>query len=114
MGKTADGAIWLNEDRLSAFDFWQFWRNSEDADVARFLALFTELPMDEVERLGNLEGAEINEAKIVLADKPRRCATGRTPRAAPWRRHSRHLPATASARVFRRNSCHATRPSEWA
>ncbi len=69
MGKTADGAIWLNEDRLSAFDFWQFWRNSEDADVARFLALFTELPMDEVERLGNLEGAEINEAKIVLANE---------------------------------------------
>ena len=69
MGKTADGAIWLNDDRLSAFDFWQFWRNSEDADVARFLALFTELPMDEVKRLGNLEGAEINEAKIVLADE---------------------------------------------
>jgi len=69
MGKTADGAIWLNDDRLSAFDFWQFWRNSEDADVARFLALFTELPMDEVKRLGSLEGAEINEAKIVLADE---------------------------------------------
>ena len=69
MGKTADGAIWLNDDRLSAFNFWQFWRNSEDADVARFLALFTELPMDEVKRLGNLEGAEINEAKIVLADE---------------------------------------------
>jgi tyrosyl-tRNA synthetase len=69
MGKTADGAIWLNDDRLSAFDFWQFWRNSEDADVARFLALFTELPMDEIKRLGNLEGAEINEAKIVLADE---------------------------------------------
>ena len=69
MGKTADGAIWLNEDRLSAFDFWQFWRNSEDADVARFLALFTELPMDEVKRLGGLEGAEINEAKIVLANE---------------------------------------------
>ena len=69
MGKTADGAIWLNDDRLSAFDFWQFWRNSEDADVARFLALFTELPMDEVERLGGLEGAEINEAKIVLANE---------------------------------------------
>ena len=69
MGKTADGAIWLNEDRLSAFDFWQFWRNTEDADVARFLALFTEIPMDEVARLGALEGAEINEAKIVLANE---------------------------------------------
>ena len=69
MGKSADGAIWLNEDRLSAFDFWQFWRNTEDADVKRFLALFTELPMNEVERLGMLEGAEINEAKIVLANE---------------------------------------------
>ena len=67
MGKTADGAIWLNEDRLPAFDFWQFWRNTEDADVARFLSLFTELPMDEVARLGALEGVEINEAKIILA-----------------------------------------------
>ena len=69
MGKTADGAIWLNEDRLSTFDFWQFWRNTEDADVARFLALFTELPMDEVARLGALKGAEINEAKIILANE---------------------------------------------
>ena len=69
MGKSADGAIWLNEDRLSAFDFWQFWRNTEDADVKRFLALFTELPMGEVERLGALEGAEINDAKIVLANE---------------------------------------------
>ena len=69
MGKSADGAIWLNEDRLSTFDFWQFWRNTEDADVTRFLALFTELPMDEVARLGVLEGAEINEAKIILANE---------------------------------------------
>ena len=69
MGKTADGAIWLNENRLPAFDFWQFWRNTEDADVARFLALFTELPMDEVNRLSALEGAEINEAKIILANE---------------------------------------------
>ena len=69
MGKTADGAIWLNEDRLPPFDFWQFWRNTEDADVARFLALFTELPMDEVARLGDLEGAEINEAKVILANE---------------------------------------------
>ncbi|MEK9910835.1 MAG: tyrosine--tRNA ligase [Candidatus Puniceispirillum sp.] len=68
MGKSAAGAIWLNEERLSSFDFWQFWRNTEDADVERFLALFTELPMDEVRRLGALEGAEINEAKIILAD----------------------------------------------
>ena len=69
MGKTAGGAIWLNEDRLSAFDFWQFWRNTEDADVGRFLRLFTELPMDEVARLEALEGAEINDAKIILANE---------------------------------------------
>jgi len=68
MGKSASGAIWLNEDRLSSFDFWQFWRNTEDADVERFLALFTELPMDEVRRLGALQGAEINEAKVILAN----------------------------------------------
>ena len=69
MGKTADGAIWLNADRLSPFQFWQFWRNAEDGDVERFLALFTELPMDEVRRLGALEGADINEAKIILANE---------------------------------------------
>ena len=69
MGKTADGAIWLNADRLSPFQFWQFWRNTEDADVERFLSLFTELPMDEVRQLGALEGAGINEAKIILANE---------------------------------------------
>ena len=68
MGKSANGAIWLNEERLSPFDFWQFWRNTEDADVERFLRLFTELPMDEVSRLGALQGAEINDAKIILAN----------------------------------------------
>ena len=68
MGKSANGAIWLNEERLSPFDFWQFWRNTEDADVERFLGLFTELPMDEVRRLGALRGAEINDAKIILAN----------------------------------------------
>jgi len=68
MGKSANGAIWLNEERLSPFDFWQFWRNTEDADVERFLGLFTELPMDEVRRLGGLQGAEINDAKIILAN----------------------------------------------
>ena len=69
MGKTAGGAIWLNEERLSPFDFWQFWRNTEDADVGRFLRLFTELPMDEIARLEALEGAEINQAKIILANE---------------------------------------------
>ena len=68
MGKSANGAIWLNKERLSPFDFWQFWRNTEDADVERFLGLFTELPMAEVRRLGALQGAEINHAKIILAN----------------------------------------------
>ena len=68
MGKTASGAIWLNEDKLSAFDFWQFWRNTMDEDVGKFLKLFTKLPIDECDRLGALQGEEINEAKIILAD----------------------------------------------
>lgn len=69
MGKTAAGAVWLNEERLSAYDYWQFWRNTEDGDVGRFLRLFTELSLQEIERLEALEGAEINEAKKLLADK---------------------------------------------
>ncbi|WP_044560948.1 tyrosine--tRNA ligase [Azospirillum sp. B4] len=68
MGKTANGAVWLNPERLSDWDFWQYWRNTEDADVGRFLRLFTELPLDEIARLEALEGAEINEAKKILAN----------------------------------------------
>ncbi|MBT3700184.1 MAG: tyrosine--tRNA ligase [Alphaproteobacteria bacterium] len=68
MGKTADGAVWLNEDMLSAWDYWQYWRNTEDADVGRFLRLFTALPMDEITRLEALEGAELNDAKKILAN----------------------------------------------
>jgi tyrosyl-tRNA synthetase len=67
MGKTAKGAVWLNPDRLSPYDYWQFWRNTEDADVGRFLRLFTELPLDEINRLEALPGAGINEAKKILA-----------------------------------------------
>ena len=67
MGKTADGAVWLNPDMLSPYDFWQYWRNTEDTDVARFLKLFTTMPMDEVSKLAALQGAEVNEAKKILA-----------------------------------------------
>ena len=67
MGKTAQGAVWLNADRLSAYDYWQFWRNTEDGDVGRFLRLFTEMPLEEVTRLEALDGADINEAKKILA-----------------------------------------------
>jgi tyrosyl-tRNA synthetase len=68
MGKTASGAVWLNADMKSPYEYWQFWRNTDDADVARFLKLFTTLPLDEIERLAALRGAEINEAKKALAD----------------------------------------------
>ncbi len=67
MGKTAQGAVWLTADRLSAYDYWQFWRNTEDADVGRFLRLFTDVPLPEIARLEALGGAEINEAKKILA-----------------------------------------------
>ena len=76
MGKSAEGAVWLNEAQLSPYKFWQFWRNTEDADVGRFLRLFTELPEDEIKRLESLDGAEINEAKKVLADEATRMCHG--------------------------------------
>jgi tyrosyl-tRNA synthetase len=77
MGKTAAGAVWLNPDRLSPFDYWQFWRNAEDADVGRFLALFTDLPLAEVARLSALQGAEINAAKKLLATEATALLHGR-------------------------------------
>ncbi|HLO75777.1 MAG TPA: tyrosine--tRNA ligase [Magnetospirillum sp.] len=76
MGKTANGAVWLNDDMLSPWEFWQYWRNTEDADVGRFLKLFTELPLDEIARLEALQGAEINEAKKILANEVTRLAHG--------------------------------------
>ncbi|MGG5807947.1 tyrosine--tRNA ligase [Falsiroseomonas sp. CW058] len=77
MGKTAAGAVWLNADRVSPYDYWQFWRNTEDADVGRFLGLFTELPMEEVARLAALRGAEVNDAKKVLATEATALLHGR-------------------------------------
>ena len=77
MGKTAAGAIWLNADLLSPYDYWQYWRNTEDADVARFLKLFTVLPLDEIGRLSALKGQEINEAKKVLATEATALVHGR-------------------------------------
>jgi tyrosyl-tRNA synthetase len=82
MGKTAAGAVWLNEAQLSAYDYWQFWRNTEDADVARFLKLFTTLPLDEINRLAALGGAEINDAKKVLATEATALLHGRDKAAA--------------------------------
>jgi tyrosyl-tRNA synthetase len=76
MGKTAAGAVWLNGDQLSPYDYWQFWRNTQDADVGKFLRLFTDLPLDEIARLEALEGAEINAAKKALADAATALAHG--------------------------------------
>jgi tyrosyl-tRNA synthetase len=77
MGKTAQGAVWLTPDRLSAYEYWQFWRNTEDADVGRFLRLFTDLPLDDIARLQALGGAEINEAKKILATEATALCHGR-------------------------------------
>lgn len=77
MGKTADGAVWLNADMRSPYDFWQYWRNADDADIGRFLRLFTELPLDEIARLEALDGAEINEAKKILANEVTALCHGR-------------------------------------
>ena len=77
MGKSAQGAIWLNSDRLSPYDFWQYWRNTEDEDVNRFLKLFTELPLDEIARLSALKGNELNEAKKILAHEVTQLCHGR-------------------------------------
>ncbi|MEM6621849.1 MAG: tyrosine--tRNA ligase [Pseudomonadota bacterium] len=77
MGKSASGAVWLNDDMLSAYEFWQFWRNTLDADVGRFLKLYTDLPLDEIARLEALDGQEINDAKIVLANEVTAMCHGR-------------------------------------
>ena len=77
MGKTAAGAVWLNADLVSPYDYWQFWRNTEDGDVARFLKLFTVLPLDEIARLAALKGSELNEAKKVLATEATALVHGR-------------------------------------
>lgn len=76
MGKTMSGAVWLNEDALPGYDFWQYWRNTDDRDVGRFLRLFTDLPLDEIARLEALEGSEINAAKIVLANEVTKLCRG--------------------------------------
>ncbi len=76
MGKTASGAVWLNADQLAPYDYWQFWRNTQDADVGRFLKLFTDIDLDEIARLETLQGSEINEAKKILADAATAMAHG--------------------------------------
>ena len=77
MGKTVDGAVWLNKEKCSPYEYWQFWRNTEDGDVGRFLRLFTEIPLNEIQRLEQLQGSEINDAKIALADSATTLLHGR-------------------------------------
>jgi tyrosyl-tRNA synthetase len=103
MGKTAQGAIWLNDDRLSNFDYWQYWRNVDDADVGRFLRLFTDLPLAEIERLERLEGAEINEAKKILASEATRLCRGADAAAEA---------AQATGAIFERKVLDGLRPGE--
>jgi tyrosyl-tRNA synthetase len=91
MGKTASGAVWLNPSRLSPYDYWQFWRNTEDGDVGRFLRMFTDLPLGEIARLEQLKDAEINSAKEILATEATRLCHGED--------HARESAATA-ARAF--------------
>jgi tyrosyl-tRNA synthetase len=78
MGKTEQGAVWLNDDKIAPYDYWQYWRNTEDADVIKFLKLFTDLPLDEIAKLGELGGSEVNEAKIILANEATKMLHGKT------------------------------------
>ena len=97
MGKTASGAVWLNPDMLSPYDYWQYWRNTEDADVGRFLKLFTELPLAEIDRLAKLKGAELNEAKKILATEATALLHGRE--AADRAAETRRAPPSSKARL---------------
>jgi hypothetical protein len=103
MGKTASGAVWLNPKRLSPYDYWQFWRNTEDADVGRFLRMFTELPLEEIARLEALRDAEINEAKKILANEATRLCHGpeRPPRRSPRHRRRSRAPPRRGCRPSR-------------
>lgn len=102
MGKTAAGAVWLNDDRLPAYDYWQFWRNTEDGDVGRFLRLFTELPEAEIKKLESLSGSEINEAKKVLATEATALAHGRS---------AAEASADSARRAFEEGSSGAAMPT---
>ena len=119
MGKTADGAVWLNSDRFSSYEYWQYWRNTEDADVGRFLRLFTELPLDEITRLEALEGAEINESKAILATEATALCHGResAESAAETARHAFGLQGTVqtgSPTVTAKLSATSPQATAWA
>ena len=107
MGKTAAGAVWLDAAMLCPYDYWQFWRNTEDADVGRFLRLFTLLPLDEIARLEKLEGAEINEAKKALATEATALLHGAEAAVAPRRPRARPSRRASSPKACRRSMCRA-------
>ena len=108
MGKTAAGAVWLNADMVSPYDYWQYWRNTEDGDVARFLKLFTVLPLDEIARLAALKGAEINEAKKMLATEATALVHGRAAADAGRRDRAPHLRGRRARRALAdRRRCRA-------
>jgi tyrosyl-tRNA synthetase len=102
MGKSTRGAVWLTADRLSPYEYWQFWRNTEDTDVGRFLRLFTDLPLAEITRLEQLGGAEINDAKKVLATEATALAHGRV---------AAEAAAETARRAFEEGEAAATLPS---
>ncbi|MEQ8297266.1 MAG: tyrosine--tRNA ligase [Nitratireductor sp.] len=102
MGKSADGAVWLNPDMLGAYEFWQYWRNTEDADVGRFLKLYTTLPLDEIARLEALGGADINEAKKILATEVTAMLHGR---------HAAETAAETARKTFEEGALAATLPT---
>src|SRR3546814_14129736 len=102
MGKTVGGAVWLNEDQLSSYDYWQFWRNTDDRDVATRLRLFTDLPVDEIARLSSLQGSEINEAKKVLANEATALCRGTD---------AAHIAAETARRPFEEGASDANLPT---
>jgi len=102
MGKSAKGAVWLTADRLSPYDYWQFWRNTEDADVGRFLRMFTDMPLDEIAKLAALGGAEINEAKKILATEATTLAHGP---------HAAHTAAETARQAFEQGAAAEDLPS---
>jgi tyrosyl-tRNA synthetase len=110
MGKTMSGAVWLNAEQLSPYDYWQFWRNTEDADVGRFLKLFTDLPLERIAELEALPGAQINDAKKVLADEATRMAHGEDEA-----RKARDAAEKASSKARCRSTCRPSRfrPPSW-
>ena len=111
MGKSAAGAIWLNAEALAPYDFWQFWRNTTDADVGRFLKLYTELPVAECDRLGALAGSEINAAKIILANEVTALCHG--PDAAARRRGDRPRRLRGGRRRRGARGDHASAATRW-